>query len=178
MNRKITKKDLIGKIPFFIFCFAIAWITYSLHRRAPDKNLIDAICLGSWTFSFYIKQFFAPIKVLPLYMISFPVGIENTEYVSSIVFTGIIVFALAFFRKNKIVMFAFLFYVLSSFFLYRFDLYDVSFVADRFLYLPSLGFCIALGVAGESALKKNRNVSMLLMFALFTLLGAKNICAD
>jgi len=106
-------------------------------------------------------------------MIAMPVGLFNSEYVSSIILSGMIILALFFLRGKKIVMFAFWFYVLSSFFLYRFDLHDVSFVADRFLYLPSLGFCIALGVLGEKALAKNKQATILIVITIFILLGIK-----
>ena len=50
-------------------------------------------------------------------------------------------------RRNTWFVFAVFFYFLSIFFLLRFDeTKDVNTVADRFMYLPSLGFCFLAGL--------------------------------
>ena len=53
-------------------------------------------------------------------------------------------------RRNRWLVFAAAFYAISMFFLWRYDtVKDLSFVADRFLYLSSLGTCLALAVGFE-----------------------------
>ena len=50
-------------------------------------------------------------------------------------------------RRHRLLVLAFLFYIVSTFFLWRFDAFDVTVVGDRFMYIPSIGFCLLLGWA-------------------------------
>lgn len=51
-----------------------------------------------------------------------------------------------YFRRNRIFIFANLFYFASIFFLLRLDHQaDINVVGDRFMYLPMLGWCLFLG---------------------------------
>jgi len=150
-GRKWTARILFEKIPHFIYVIPLAWITYSLHARNPIGNILEAILIWLWTFKFYLVKFIWPIVLVPLYSLPKPVSLGNSEYVFAVVFFAVMIWAIVRFRKNRWFIFAFLFYFLSIFFLLRFDdKGDAAVVADRFMYLPSLGFCFFLGMMIES----------------------------
>jgi tetratricopeptide (TPR) repeat protein len=149
-GRKFEKKIIIEKIPFGLLIFSIAWLTYSLNSRVINLQFPDALLTWLWTFTFYIRKFFLPFNFLPLYELPQPVNLANLEFITSSVVALLIAFALIRWRQNRWFVFAFLFYFASIFFILRYDsAVDLCIVADRFMYLPSVGFCILLGVYFE-----------------------------
>ncbi|MCC6759317.1 MAG: tetratricopeptide repeat protein [Candidatus Omnitrophica bacterium] len=161
-RRKIDKKIFFEKVPFCFLIFPVAWLTYSLNSRAIAVKFPDAVLTWLWTFVFYIKKFLLPFDFLPLYQLPHPVKITHPEFAFACVATVLIISALIRWRQNRWLVFSFLFYFISIFFLLRYDdKVDLCIVADRFMYLPSVGFCILLAVYFEKALGwiKNKSVS-------------------
>ena len=146
-RRTFTKKVFIEKILCFIYIAPIAWVTYAPHARIPFDNVSEAPLIWVWTSVFYIRQFIFPLALIPIYQLPRPVTLFHGEYVFSILIFILLIVFLYVLRKNRWLIWAFLFYFLSIFFLLRFDSYsDVSIVADRFMYLPSVGFCVIFGL--------------------------------
>ncbi len=144
---KLERKISFDKILFVLTIFPIAWLTYALNSRVVSFKFPEAVLTWVWTFVFYIKKFIFPFDFLPLYQLPNPVQITNPEFAFSAVAFMAIIGVLIYFRKNRWLIFAFLFYFPSIFFLLRFDnSVDLCIVADRFMYLPSVGFCIFFAV--------------------------------
>ncbi len=177
-QRKLSKDVFLDKIPHFIYMIPIVWITYRLHVRVPGSgNILSSALTWIWSLTFYLKKFIAPFTLVPLYQLPKPVNLLNPHYFLAGITFIVIIFCLIRYRKNKWIIFAFLFYFISVFFLLRFDdLLDKSIVADRFMYLPSLGFCLLLGVGVDVLLRKfavKRMVIIISGVILFGLLSFK-----
>ncbi len=141
----LKKEDWFNKIPFVLFIVPIAWMTFSINAGIVGQNPGPGFLLRFWTTAFYLKKFFWPILCVPHYLPSLPISIFRLEYASSVlvVVLGIFVF-LKF--SNRYLRFAFLWYFLSIFFILNFDYGRVmQIVADRYMYLPSAGFCLWAG---------------------------------
>jgi protein O-mannosyl-transferase len=144
-NKKVSAVRLI---PFVLAVVPIAWITFSINRTPMVNPPLEAALIWMWSLAFYLWKFLLPFELIPLYATPQPVSVMNPVYAGAVL--TVITFAglLVYFRKNKLVLFAGLYFVLSIFFLLRVS--DVtrnlgpSIVADRFMYLPSLGFCLLL----------------------------------
>ncbi len=146
-GRRITFKMILEKIPHFFYVIPIAWVTYSLNARSLVENLGEAPLIWIWTFIFYLRQFLLPMGCIPLYPLPRAVSLINFHYCVPVIFFLILLFALYYFRRQRRVIFAFTFYFISIFFLLRFDdAVDTTLVSDRFMYLPSLGFCFLFGI--------------------------------
>lgn len=169
-GRPLKGQAFIEKLPLCVIIGAIAWISYASHARIPGESVVQSALIWPWTFTFYLRQFFFPFFSVPLYRLAKPVTLANPEYFLSLLVFVLVVWALARLsvnqsrlyvgtvqdsaqgasRRNKWFVFAVLFYFLSIFFLLRFDeTKDVNTVADRFMYLPGLGLCLAAGVGLE-----------------------------
>jgi len=149
-GRPLTRKFFLEKIPFAAFLGALAWITYQEHVRLPLSGLGEGILVWIWTLTFYIRQFIFPGVLLPIYHLPRPVGLVNSEYLLALTFLGFLIWATVRLWKDKWFRLAVLFYFLSIFFLLRFDdAADINVVADRFMYLPSLGFALWGGRQGQ-----------------------------
>ncbi len=145
-GRKITKKIFLEKIPIFLYVALIAGITYAANARFPGESIYEAVLTWLWTFTFYFEKFVYPKVLIPIYNLPEPVSIKNLAFMTSVGISVVLMFVLYLFRRCRWFLFSLGFYFFSIFFLMRFDSgYDTQVVADRFLYLPSLGFCFLIG---------------------------------
>ncbi|MBN1870427.1 MAG: tetratricopeptide repeat protein [Candidatus Omnitrophica bacterium] len=151
-NRKINIRILAEKLPFFLYSGAIAWITFVLvYNRIPVENFSKGALVWIWTFSFYIFQFFLPSRLSLIYPIPEPISLGNPAYLFSVILVAILAGGLMILKSRRWHMIALLLYFFQIFFLLRFnDKTGVNVVADRFMYLPSLGFCLLLGYLFDS----------------------------
>ncbi len=155
LNRNTLRDTIKEKAPFFLVIVSITGITYSLHARIPGTNPGEAILIWIWTFSFYIQKFFLPLDLSPFYALPKPVSLAQPEYLIAVGVFCLFWALLLRQRCSRWLVFAGLFYFASIFFLLRFDdLKDNHVVADRFMYLPSLGFCLLAGWGFEKILNK------------------------
>ncbi len=146
LQRKFRKLILLEKLPFFLLAISIGWMTYSIFIRIPGKDVLSGLCIWSWSLAFYVQQFLFPTFLTPIYHTPWPLESSYPIYFFSVVLVIALGVAIVYWRKHRWFVFALGFYLLSIFFLLRFDdRLDVNVVADRFMYLPSLGFCLLIG---------------------------------
>lgn len=177
-GRSFKPQAFIEKIPLGILIAGIGWITYSAHARVPGENITQSILIWPWTFAFYLRQFFFPLYSLPLYKLPQPVSLQNIEYLFALAVLFAAVGAVAGWRRNKWVVLAVLFYFFSIFFILRFDdAKDINIVADRFMYLPSLGLCFLIGwgihLFWSRTKKAGRGIVIVILFLLSAGLSLK-----
>ncbi len=145
-KEKMTVKLFLNKLPHFLFIVPIAWITYSVNARVPVFHFPEALWVWIWSFTFYIRKFLFPLTLKPLYPFSYPVTLANAVYLQAVFAFAAMVVVFYCLRRNKWFVFGWLYFIFSIFFLLRFDYrMDLGIVADRFMYLPSLGFCFFFG---------------------------------
>ncbi len=182
-RRKIGRTAVLDKIPFFLYVVPITWFTYALHVRNPVNSVMEAFLTWTWTFNFYIWKFVWPAVLVPVYHTPKPVEITSPAYACSVLFFIGFAFCVWRFAKNRWWIFAVAYYVLSIFFILRFDFAkDINIVADRFMYLPSLGFCAVLGWGADRALslceahkKHLTRAAILTLWLVIGALGLKSI---
>ncbi len=178
-GRSFERKIFLDKICYFVYIVPVVWMTYRFHARVPGGgNIVESFLTWVWSLTFYVKKFFFPAEFIPLYQLPRPIALGHDSYVLSIILLILIIVILIRYRKNKWLMIGFLFYFVSIFFLLRFDdLKDENIVADRFMYLPSLGFCLMLGVLLERIfvrLSKSRQQVMIVgLIIVYGFLAAK-----
>ena len=145
--RRLTRRLLLEKLPLILMIFPLGWITLS-HTAGQGEGLGSLPILPwSWTFMFYIQKFFIPVGLCPVYLWPGPVSWEQGAYLKA-VFAGAVLWGgIYILRNKKWVYFPFLFYLGTIFLVLRTNPSSAGLnpVADRFMYLPSLGFCIAAG---------------------------------
>lgn len=166
-----------------VLVFAPAvWMTYQWHVRNPVQNIAEASITWIWTFNFYLWKFFVPRDLSAIYQFPEPADLTNPIHVFSLMSFACVLLLLYRFRKNHWLVFAMLFYLGSIFFLLRFDeTKDINIVADRFMYLPSLGICLLAGAFIEDVLRRNskheqvRPVVFLIACAVIGILSLQSI---
>lgn len=145
MGKRDFVPALWSLLPFVLVVEPIALITYLQNSRQVPLVLPDSFLIWTWSMGFYLIKFFFPFGLTPVYRVPLPVSFFNPAYLS-----GLFIFlsaALIVFKSSRFRWPAFgvLFYALSTFFLWRYDVYDLTIVADRFMFIPSVGLCLCLG---------------------------------
>jgi protein O-mannosyl-transferase len=164
-GRKFSSAMLLDKVPFFLAIEPVAWITYAQNTREIVLNFPSGFLVWFWSAGFYIHKFLWPGVMSPVYALPEPITLSNPAYPFSFVVLALTALALWKWSANRWFIFAVAFYFLSSFFLWRFDGRDISVVADRFLYVPSVAACLALGYFVELSLKKTAQIRKLACWA-------------
>lgn len=145
-QRKFSLSLIVDKIPFFLLIEPLAWLTFDQNKRDIVLNFPNGLLVWFWSAAFYITKFLSPMQMSPVYAMPEPVQITHWPYALSLIIIGITLFVCWRFFHIRWLIMALAFYFLTSFFLWRFDWRDISVVADRFLYIPSVMACFALGV--------------------------------
>ncbi|MCB9771759.1 MAG: tetratricopeptide repeat protein [Candidatus Omnitrophica bacterium] len=155
LNGKFKNEDYFNKIPYFIFIIPLAAITFLMSANSLSQTVDSNLLLRFWAAAFYIKKFFWPFFLVPVYVPVLPANILHFQYwfavliVAGSVFVGIV-------WENRWFRFALLWYISSIFFLLNFDYPRfMQIVADRYMYLPSVGFCLFVGYVIERLWKEN-----------------------
>ncbi|MBZ0165634.1 MAG: tetratricopeptide repeat protein, partial [Candidatus Omnitrophica bacterium] len=152
---KISGRAVLQKIPLFGLAVGIGLMTYLPNARVIDIDMGEGALLWVWCLAFYLFKFVFPVVLTPLYVAPEPIMITNASYAVPFVLLAGILYGLYRWRTQRVFVFAVLFYLASTFFLYRFDLNDINIVADRFMYLPSIGLCLWFAWLAEKSMKKH-----------------------
>lgn len=160
-RRKLTVRSCVEKIYCGLAVFPVAWVTYALLMHTQAIKFPESVLAGIWCFVFYIQKMFYPDYFVLIYHLPMPIVLTNPVYAISVFIFIVFLASLWCLRKNRLFVFANLFYILSIFFLLRTD-YNVGLnvVGDRFLYLPMLGWCMFLGDSGVKLWGRYRNFVM------------------
>lgn len=171
-GRKINKSVWIDKIWHFLYVIPITLVTYVNHVRVPTVTENNPFLVWIWTATFYIKKFFVPFDLVPLYQLPKPVSLQHDQHLMAMFIFFIIIISLIRLKTNKWFMFAFIFYFVSIFFILRWDdLKDENIVADRFMYLPSMGLCLWVGWWLSEQIKSAKKTKGLLIILAVCLYG-------
>ena len=159
-KRPWSQKMLLEKAPFFVLAGIIALVTVLAEgseggmELAPNAETPPRL-LWFWCVAWYPIKFFLPLKLSPLYVMP-PPGEHYLSapllWLSPFFIGALLLAAFAAMNKTRWPFFGVAFYVLTIAPVARFVPLGAMLVADRYMYLPSLGFCLMLG-AGYLVLK-------------------------
>ena len=175
VRRKFSPRLVLEKIYCFLCILPIIWATYFLQMRTQDNHIPQSLLIWAWSYEFHLRNFFYPDYLTLIYKLPQPVSMANPEYFLSVFGICILLVGWLIWRKNRMFLFAFFYYLLSIFFLLRFDAKaDLNVVADRFMYLPMVGLCIGLGAGYDRiliSLRGKKYLQYCLIFLGLALLG-------
>ena len=165
-KRKFCARLVLEKIYIIALYVPIVWVTYFLNARPIGEYPLRSILIWLWCLVFYLRKFFVLDYFVLFYKLPSPVTLNNFSYLSTALMFAILIGVLLYFCKRRLFIFSFLFYFLSIFFVLRFDASaDGNIVADRFMYLSSVGLCLFLGYAGNQLLSICENSKTLRAFS-------------
>ncbi len=179
-KRKWSFKILLEKVPYFIYIIPMSYISYLYMQPFYDKNpwqtqFFQEVMNWVWCFTFYLKKFIFPYVLIIVYPFPKNVSFFNPQYLMSFWGMYFIIWSLVKFKKARFYIFSFMFYFLSIFFLLQHKNVDTRLVNDRFMYLPSLGFCLLIGdlffkFLNKKSLKKSVRLGFIAIILAVTVL--------
>ena len=174
-ERQDKQRVLLEKIPFLFYIVPIAWITYSLNMKILQlsTDVFQSILMCAWSFAFYLNKFIFPFVFIPIYSVPKPITIWNWSYAWAVIVVVGFVFCLIRYKEKRWLTLGSLFYFASIFFLLRFteNVSSRNFVADRFGYLPSFGFCLITAVLIEQITQNLKTRERQIQQAVLTFAG-------
>lgn len=150
-TRKLTAKLLVEKIPFFTLSLAMGIITFLAQRQAGSFGKIhidtsNKILYGFYGIMMYVVKMVAPVNLAVFY--PFPamnVKLPIEYYIGPIFFIGL---AFVFFyslKRNRIISFGILFYLVNLLLVLQFLPVGSAVIAHRYAYIPYIGLFFIVG---------------------------------
>ncbi len=150
--RRMSKRTLAEKIPFFIIFFGAAAVIFVSQDRAADVTvpfdapLVQVPMLLCHNIGFYLFKAVWPVGISAYYPFPEPFEFSHPSVVSGLIGTAVVFTALALsVRKTRALITGWLFFfvaILPAMGVLSFT--DVI-AANRFMYLPILGFLLPVG---------------------------------
>lgn len=178
----LKKEDWYNKIPFAVIIVCLGGLTFVQSAHVLGQNIGSNPVFRFWAAAFYLKQFFFPVVLNPHYLPPMPAIFSNFPYWTSVLIIAATGAAFVLW-KNRWFRLSLLWWFLSIFFLLNFDYPRFTqTVADRYMYLPSAGFCFFSGYVferlwtGHSLSRAGRiavstGIAVFLLFRSFLYLG-------
>lgn len=152
---RVRWRDVFNKGYFAVVMMPIVWISYYSNAGILKAYALQDLLVWIWCFNFYLMNFILPGDAAMFYPLPYPVSVHDPVYLSNmIMFFGFGIW-LWIRRYDRLMIFAVLFYLGSIFFLLRFQVILDS-VADRFMYLPSVGLCMFFAVVIERLIRSSQ----------------------
>lgn len=150
INKKISLKDIIISLPFFIISFIFGIIALNTQEHAMgDLSTIYAninrVLIVTYPIYFYIIRFIAPYNFSTLHIFPKPDGnmLPMEYYIAP--FVIIIIIVLVFLTKKElrhVLIFGLLFFIINSVLIIQVVAVGQAIVAERYTYVPYIGFSV------------------------------------
>ena len=189
-RKLLDKKVILEKIPFFaigILFGILAILSQSSIGAIAEENtlpIVHRFVLACYGFSMYILKTIIPFGLSAFYPYPVAIGesIPAVYWLSTLPLIAS-VFLLIYLFKKKLndYAFAFLFFVLNIILVLQILQINDFVMADRFMYVASLGLFLILGFLYRDALQKNKSRLNLLrgavlVYAIFLLFQTNKRC--
>jgi tetratricopeptide (TPR) repeat protein len=144
-GQRIGRRAIIEKLPHVVICLGLFAVTFAAHGRIPGEDGSLQWPIVVWCLGFYVAKFLFPYPLSPLYALPEPVAWTNPSYATAAAVIAAVIILSICLRRVRWWTFAFLYFLISIAIMLKIDAREASLVADRYMYLPSLGFCLLAG---------------------------------
>jgi len=177
-GRKLNDFRLIlEKIPFLLLAFIFGIIAIEAQKQGNALQVVNStpiitrLGVAAYGFTMYILKLFVPIKLSAVY--PYPDIIYQTipaYYWLGYITVALVVFAAyKTYKKDKIIFLGISFFVVNIFLLLQLIPVGSAVYADRYVYIPSIGFFLIFSYLLQKIFKKNNIIFYfaLTIYALF-----------
>ena len=150
-KRKLTTRLFVEKVPFIVLSLALGLVTYVAQK---EKGAIDVYAFGTVTRIFmgfygimmYFIKMIIPINLSPFYPYA-PINqaLPTDYYISPLFFVALVTLCVLSWKKNRVVTFGILFYIVNLLLVLQFLPVGSAIIADRYTYIPYIGLFFILG---------------------------------
>ena len=152
-GRRIGWNEIREKIPFLALSIVIGIVTMQIQSPLAviglDRfSIIDRILFACYVLMTYFIRFFVPYPLSAFH--PFPTSGElGWPILVSPLFVIALLFVLWFFRKNKVVVFGFMFYVINLLLVLQVISIGLTIVSERYTYVPYIGLAFMIAMIAK-----------------------------
>ena len=185
LKRPLDSNLIKEKVPHFFLSllFGLVGVYFlnhfgSLEDDVTNFSSIDRLFIGAYSFTVYLIKLVIPYEMLPLY--PYPKSLSGAFYAAPAVVA--LAFAgawWAFKKEHRVLFFGFSFFFVNVVFMLQILGAGQGFIADRFTYIPYLGFFFIVGFLYQKLMAERPQVKAFLPFIIGTyLLGCAYVSAQ
>ncbi len=196
LGRPLKISLITKKIPYFILSLIFGLIGIYIIYRVGLKtegflegnvviSFTDRVFYAFYSISAYLAKFFAPFPLSAWYPYPQFTGLYKLMFY---ILNPALILVAAYFiyrfrNRTRVVIFGTLFFLVNIFFLLQIFAVGIAFSADRYTYIPYIGFFFILAWAADSLGKKNPGkqttvITLLSLFSLMCLFLTNDRCKD
>ncbi len=166
-NRKLLDiKIILEKVPFFIL--AVIFGLLAIEAQAKGNAIVSGeaysfvhrIGFAGYAFMQYIIQLIAPVNLSAIY--PYPDILNKTipayYWLFLLPSIAVLVFGIISFKKSKVVTFSIAFFIINIFLLLQFIPVGSAVHADRYAYIPSIGFFILIAWFAQRLIENKKEM--------------------
>lgn len=152
-RKLLSPKVIVEKIPFFVVAVIFGFIAIEAQKQGNALQVINSspiptrVGVAGFGFTMYIFKLILPINLSAVY--PYPDIVNQTIpayfWLGLITVAGVAFAALKTFKTNKIIFFSIGFFVINIFLLLQLIPVGSAIYADRYSYIPSIGFYLLIG---------------------------------
>lgn len=181
-QRKIDRHIILEKIPFFLLALLFGFVALGgKSTLIMERSFFEMMLLACKTTVFALFKILFPLHLSVFYPELSPVTLINPLFLLSVLLMITGAFSLWFFRKQRVILFSFLFFgiTLAPAFLTVVKGGNTFFFSDRYAYLPSMGIIFLVCVCLREFTRKHSSLFtvvsslLILLFIPFTALQAR-----
>jgi tetratricopeptide (TPR) repeat protein len=173
-KRKLDRKLLLEKVPFFVGALAIGLITMNIQESAGaltthTNSFLDKIMVASYGFITYIAMLIVPIKQAAYH--AYPAeGFPLIYKISPLIALGLAGLAIGSKKFGRIGLFGALFYLINIALVLQIISVGDTVISERYTYVPYIGLLLLVGLGVQYLLEKNTE-NKNLTYAIYGLLA-------
>jgi len=181
-SHKQNLKSVLLKVPFFILALIFGVIALKsqdaqTQHLTPTYSVINSFFVASYALGFYIFKFFIPLQLSAFY--PHPVMTTNVlpliYYLSPLIIAGFIYLAYRVVKDKKLIVFGFLFLIVTIALVLQFFPVGGAVVAERYTYVPYIGLAFMLTVYAEKIFLSQKNKQYLVSVVFSVIIIAFSI---
>jgi hypothetical protein len=149
-GRSLNKKIIVEKIPFFLLAIIFAIITWQVQssKAMADLNVFPLwtrLFFASYGIMIYFIRFFIPYPLSSFH--PFPSADHlGWPVLISPIFMLALLLLLWLLRKNKVIVFGILFYIVNLLLVLQIVSVGLTIVSERYTYVPYIGLAFTAGM--------------------------------
>jgi protein O-mannosyl-transferase len=166
-RKLMSSKVILEKIPFFLLSILFGIIT--ILAQKTENTLVGAVnfpfyeqfSFASYGFVNYLSKLIVPVKLSAYY--SYPMGATVIHWLCLVITISILVLLILFRKRfSRLAVLGILFYLSNIVFLIQIVPVGNALMADRYIYLSSIGYFLLLAVLVSKIAKRYSGLYLIL----------------
>ncbi len=177
-GRKLKTRAILGKVPFFLIAIALGIVavlaqkSYGAISDVTNFAFPQRILFASYGFITYLLKLILPLNLSAFYPYPIMMG-ENVPalyYVYTLLFIGLVAYAVYSLRYSKKIIFGLGFFAVTIFLVLQLLPVGNVIMADRYSYIPSIGIFYLAAEGFVWLYAKKSKYAAIAVLSIFTVL--------